>query len=67
MLLSCLLIKNISIYSRSSEFDCIEITSLDVVFTENEKDEVADASDSDGYLSEFLHLIPFIYLFYHSA
>ncbi|KAH6760377.1 Noc2p family [Perilla frutescens var. frutescens] len=37
---------------RSSESESIEITSLDAVFTENEEDEIANASDSDGYLSE---------------
>ncbi|KAK6156367.1 hypothetical protein DH2020_010615 [Rehmannia glutinosa] len=37
---------------RSTEPEGVENTSLDVVFTENEKDEVEDASDSDGYLSE---------------
>ncbi|KAL0322341.1 UNVERIFIED_CONTAM: Nucleolar complex protein 2 [Sesamum calycinum] len=37
---------------RSIESEGIENTSLDAVFTENDKDEVADASDSDGYLTE---------------
>ncbi|KAI3458981.1 hypothetical protein Pfo_015644 [Paulownia fortunei] len=37
---------------RSTESEGIDNISLDAVFTENDKDEVADASDSDGYLSE---------------
>ncbi|KAL0298695.1 UNVERIFIED_CONTAM: Nucleolar complex protein 2 [Sesamum radiatum] len=37
---------------RSIESEGIENTSLDAGFTENDKDEVADASDSDGYLTE---------------
>ncbi|PIN08638.1 hypothetical protein CDL12_18781 [Handroanthus impetiginosus] len=37
---------------RRTESEGIENISLDMVFTENDKDEVADASDSDGYLSE---------------
>ncbi|KAK4385889.1 Nucleolar complex protein 2 [Sesamum angolense] len=37
---------------RSIESEGIENTSLGAVFTENDKDEVADASDSDGYLTE---------------
>ncbi|XP_042035337.1 nucleolar complex protein 2 homolog, partial [Salvia splendens] len=37
---------------RSSEPEGAVITSLDAAFTENEADEIAVASDSDGYLSE---------------
>ncbi|KAL3810489.1 hypothetical protein ACJIZ3_000013 [Penstemon smallii] len=37
---------------RSTGSEGIENISLDVVFIENDKDEFADASDSDGYLSE---------------
>ncbi|KAK4430903.1 Nucleolar complex protein 2 [Sesamum alatum] len=37
---------------RSIESESIGNTSLDAVFTENDKDEVADVSDSDGYLTE---------------
>lgn len=37
---------------RSNEPKNTEITSLDAIFTENEEDEIAHASDSDGYLSE---------------
>ncbi|KAL8052135.1 hypothetical protein ABFX02_06G193100 [Erythranthe guttata] len=37
---------------RSTEYESVENTALDVVFIENDKDEVVDASDSDGYLSE---------------
>ncbi|XP_047970485.1 nucleolar complex-associated protein 2 isoform X2 [Salvia hispanica] len=37
---------------RNSEPESTVITSLDAAFTENETDEIALASDSDGYLSE---------------
>ncbi|XP_057798972.1 protein REBELOTE [Salvia miltiorrhiza] len=37
---------------RSSEPESTVITSLDAAFTENGTDEIALASDSDGYLSE---------------
>ncbi|KAG8380485.1 hypothetical protein BUALT_Bualt06G0020300 [Buddleja alternifolia] len=37
---------------RSTEYEGIGNISLDVVFIENDKDDVADASESDGYLSE---------------
>ncbi|KAL1553232.1 nucleolar complex protein 2 [Salvia divinorum] len=37
---------------RNSESDSTVITSLDATFTENETDQIALASDSDGYLSE---------------
>lgn len=45
-------------YCPCSESDSTEITSFDALFTENGKDEVADVSESDGYLSEVLDLIP---------
>ncbi|XP_051120168.1 protein REBELOTE isoform X2 [Andrographis paniculata] len=35
-----------------TEFEGIENVSLGSIFTENDKDEIADTSDSDGYLSE---------------
>ncbi|KAL8538598.1 hypothetical protein ACS0TY_000569 [Phlomoides rotata] len=38
--------------SNRSESEGTDITSFDAVFTENEKDVAADASESDGYLSE---------------
>lgn len=46
---------------RSREPESAEITSLDAVFNENETDEIALASDSDGYLSEVLHWIPLVF------
>ena len=46
-------------FLRNSEPESTVITSLDAAFTENETDEIALASDSDGYLSEVLDWIPF--------
>lgn len=33
----------------------VEDTSLEAIFTEDDSDVVADASDSDGYLSEVVN------------
>lgn len=44
-------------FFRSDKFEAFDITSIDTVFTEKYKDELADASDSDGYLSEVIDLI----------
>lgn len=48
-------------FHSSSEPEGAVITSLDAAFTENEADEIAVASDSDGYLSEVLDCIRFVF------
>lgn len=57
------MVKHIFSILRSTEYEGFDHNTLDSVFTENDKDEVADASESDGYLSEvsdpFLILDPY--------